>query len=292
YDPARASLFRPSRALIDRLVTESVFVERPCRAFVRSEAPALRRLAADLFRDGAAAPEATAPAVRAIVGSDSADEIDRIGREILRLSDPARSDLALRPKGQPPVAFRDVGIVLRRLDGRGTAARHALEALGIPVRLVGGGARLASEPAVRALLGPLRLLAGEDGAAGTPFDAAALLDYLRWRALVSGSLLPVGAVDAADHRWRAAGFPADWARCRADLDAAGPAIRAVLADLEARRSVLALSRGPAEVYGALAGAADALLPLPAPGAFLPDGRPASPDGDSRLSRARAAKRRL
>ena len=49
----------------------------------------------------------------------------------------------------------------------GPTARRALEALGIPARLVGPGARLTSEALVRALRGPLRLLAGDDGAPGS-----------------------------------------------------------------------------------------------------------------------------
>jgi hypothetical protein len=299
--PARPDLFAATRPLVERLLARG-FEERACDGFRRAASPGLARLAGALFVEpspvgGPArgdAPAAEFPDVRSLVGADPTDEVERIAREILRLRDPERTDLAGRDGRAAPIAFRDVGIVFRRLDGFGTAARRVLESFGIPARLVGTGERVASAPVVRALRGPLALLAGGPGDGDVAdFDAARLLDYLRWRALGSGDPLPLEAVDAADLRWRRDGAPLDWEGFRAALSRGGDAAtRRVLAALEEARRASAAARGPGAVWPALRGAADALLPLPRPGGFDPDGRPLDPEGDARVRRAAAAKARF
>ena len=281
-DDARADLYPATAALRARLVTGQGYVEHRLAGFPRATQPALRALAARLFvpgLPGPAAPPSDDVGVHALVGSDPSDEWDRIGREILRLV-----------RAGDGTGFRDIGIVVRRLDGVATTARRVLERLGIPVRLVGGGESLATEPVVRALRGPLRLLAGDDGQEDRPFDAHALLDHWRWRALDSGEPLDVDAVDATDLRWRTTHLPSSWAEVLADLrsDAARTLEPAALA-LEALRAEGAPT---SDAWTFLERAIGVLTPLRSPGGLGPTGVPLEAEADARLARARAGKRRL
>jgi RecB family exonuclease len=293
-DERRPALFAPAIALRDRLVAAGFSVERPPPA--RRAEDAIAALSSRLFGPPSPPSEAGS-AVRAIVGADPGDEIERVAREVRRLVDPARSDLGPRREGEGPLAFRDVGVVFRRLDGAGGAggggvgafAKRAFEALGVPARLASGGTRLASEPVVRAFRGPLAVLAG-GGTGGRDLDGVRLLDWLRWRALASGDPLPVDLVDVADMEWRKQGFPPDWPAFLAARE--HPRWRDVLGEVEASRAACERARGPDEAFGALLDAAERLLPLPSPGPLDADGRPLDPEGDERLRRAAHAKRLL
>ncbi|MFO0933012.1 MAG: PD-(D/E)XK nuclease family protein [Planctomycetota bacterium] len=289
-DAARPWLFPRSARLRATMRDRWGFAEVVLPAFARATAPSLARLAAAVF----APPDPARPrvpaddALRSIVGADPADEIDRIGREILRL----------RRAGEIG-SFREVGVVVRRLDGVGPAMRRALEALGVPARLATGGARLSSEAVVRAVRGPLALLAGDDGEDDeADFDPFLLLDHLRWRALASGAPFPVALVDALDHRWRSDVAPASWSAWRDEVVGAGegPAAVAVALDALVRRA-RALDAAeppspPAAVAALLAEALAAWLPLPAGGALDDAGRPLDPEDDARIVRARTARTRL
>ena len=279
YDDARAELFPSSAALRTRLVERRGFVEQRLHGFPRSDDAALSTVAGRLFAPPV--PRAAAPAdptsVVALVGADPVDEWDRVGREIRRLAGAGRG-------------FRDIGVIVRRLDGAATVGRRVLEGLGIPVRLIGGGEALSTEPVVRAMRGPLDLLAGDDGRDERDFDGHALLDYLRWLALDSGEPLDLDAVDAADLRWRETRFPATWAEVLADLEAhAAETLLPAARRLEVLRALAEASASPFDV---LERAIAECLPLRRPAVLDADGRPTDREADARLSRARAAKRRL
>jgi RecB family exonuclease len=290
WDPARTSVFSRSATLRDALLGRAGFVEAALSGFRRSASPALSALATRLF-DASSAPvnasvDGALDDVRSIVASDPTDEVERIGREVLRLR-----------REEPEVAssFRDVGIVVRRLDDVGPSMRRALEALGIPCRLAVGGRRLSSEAVVRALRGPLAVLSGDDGAFGGDgddhdFDAFLLLDHLRWRALAAGDV-SLERVDELDQRWRRRP-PPTWADARRELHGSGGTASTFAAALETMRVRARAARGAAAVWSFLADAVLALLPLP-PGALLDaDGRPLDPEGDARVARARAARTAL
>ncbi|MCC7138811.1 MAG: PD-(D/E)XK nuclease family protein [Planctomycetes bacterium] len=280
-DAARPDVFARSAPLLRRLVDRTGFVEQRLEGFPRAAAPALVRLAQGLFapRPAPVPRVEPGPDLGSIVGADPADEVERIGREVLRLR-----------REEPSVvgAFRDVGIVVRRADAFGPAARRTLEALGIPVRVVSGGARLTSEPVVRAVRGPLGLLTRDEDA----FDPMLLLDYLRWRALASGAPLAVGDVDALDIAWRRERMPATWDDARADLEARGGAVAEVAALLDALRVRAAGVADASVAWSLLGDALEALLPLPGAAGFGPDGRPLDPARDAATARARGARARL
>jgi hypothetical protein len=172
-DAARPWLFPRSARLRAAMRDRWGFAEVALPGFARAPAPSLARLATAVF----APPDPARPrvpaddALRSIVGADPADEIDRIGREILRL----------RRDGEI-ASFREVGSS-RRLDGVGPAMPRAQRS-GSP-RGSTGNARLTSEAAVRAVRRPLALLAGDDE---DEDDSTVLLDHLRWRALASGAV--------------------------------------------------------------------------------------------------------
>ncbi len=297
WDDARSDLYPSTAALRARLVTGKEFVEERLLGFSRAASPALQALASNLFAPNTpasdAGPAPDSDGVRALVGADPADEWDRIGREILRLV-----------RAGNGTGFRDVGVVVRRMDGVATTARRAFERLGIPVRLVGGGESLASEPLVRALRGPLRLLAGDTGAPTAAdaadaddrdFDAHGILDHLRWRALDSGAPLDVDAVDTTDLRWRTKRFPATWQDVLDDFAAhARETLLPTAGRLEELRvealRVEATTIGDASVF--LERVIGELSPLRSSAGFDGQGRPLDPAGDARLARTRAAKRRL
>jgi hypothetical protein len=285
-DDERPELFRPTRDLRDRLVEDGFGVE--ATSGCRRARGALAHLAASLFGARTDRVDAGAEVVE-LVGADPADELERIGREIRRLVDGDRSDLGPRREGEGPLAFRDVGIVFRRLDAVGAWAQRTLEGLGVPTRLAGGHGRLASEAVVRVMRGPWSVMAGA-GAGDVDLDAARVLDWLRWRALASGDPVPLELVDAADMRFREAGFPSDWHAILAFNE--HPRWRAELGALDVARVACAAARGPDAVWAALLDATDRLLPLGTPSDLDDLGRPRDPEGDERLRRSANAKRRL
>ncbi len=288
HDPVRADL-APATARVRERLLKAAFVEHAVPGFRRSRAPALVRLAEALFAGTPAAASGglvdpstrlvPGPELTSLVGADPADEADRIAREILRL----------RRAGALDRGFRDVGIVLRRLDGVGPSLRRCLEAYGIPARLVGAGVPLPSEAVSRALRGPLAFIAGDDGVGDRPFDASAMLDALRWRALASGDPVPVAAVDALDARWRLHGFPADVDAFRAAT--ARTPLGDAVGELEGLAAERPGARGPGGAFGLLERAIERLLPLPAPSPLDTDGRPTDRAHDERLRRAVAGKAR-
>ncbi len=143
---------------------------------------------------------------------------------------------------------------------------------------------------VRAVRGPLRLLAGDDGEDERDFDAHALLDWLRWRALDAGAPLDVDEVDATDLRWRRSRLPLSWKALADDLRAKAPrTLRPAVERLEALRVEAAATPDPLPFLERVVAE---LLPLRAASGFDAHGRPLDPEADARLARARAAKRRL
>ncbi len=288
FDPARAHLFDSVAPLLARLEPKG-FVRRTLSGFERTPCAPLARLATGLFGDSAGSACAPGEDLRTIVGASPTDEIERIAREVLRLRDPEQTDLRLHNAPAPPVHFRDVLVVFRRLDAVAPLARRVFASFGIPTRLVNAGERLASSAPVRALRGPLRLLAGDDGTGDRPFEPALLLDWFRWRALASGRSVRADAVDRADIYGREHGFPADWKTLRERPPPGTEALRADLEDLERTRARAAAAVGPKAVWAVLLDAADRWLPLAGPGGFSPEGRPLDPAGDERLRRAAAAK---
>lgn len=301
FDDARASLYPATVTMRARLLGREGYVEHRLHDHRRASGP-LERLARELFREraagtatagpaaesigedrGAASPGSSPtpdrPVVSAIVGADPADEWDRIGREVLA-----------RVRAGDGTGFRDVGVIVRRLDAVEPIARRAFAALGVPIRVVGGGEALATQAVVRAIRGPLRLLAGDDGEDDRAFEAHAILEYLRWRALDSGRPVDVAHVDATDHRWRSEHLPTSWTSLRDDLRTHAPASLApVVERIEEVRATLSHAVDPIGVLERFV--ADA-LPLRAASALDAQGRPTDPAADARLARARAAKRRL
>jgi RecB family exonuclease len=287
-DDVRADLFEPSRSLRDRL--RGVGFEET-RLDGAPRAPGvLAHLATALFGPPGPRVDAGTTVVER-VGADPTDEVERIAREIRRLVDRERSDLSPRREGGGPLAFRDVGVVFRRLDAIGPVVRATFESLGVPTRLVGSGPALSSEALVRAFRGPLAVLAG-DGVDGADLDAGRVLDWLRWRALCSRDATDVDLdlVDAADMAWRSGGFPSDWHGILAFRE--HPRWRSTLGALEVARSACASARGPDAVWSALSAAVETCLPLPPSGALDASGRPLDPEGDERCRRAANARRRL
>lgn len=301
FDDVRASLFPATVTMRARLLGREGYVEHRRFDHRRASGP-LGRLARDLFSEreagtvvagpaarstgedpGAASPDSSptpgSPVVSAIVGADPADEWDRIGREVLA-----------RVRAGDGTGFRDIGVIVRRLDAVEPIARRAFAALGVPLRVVGGGEALATQAVVRAIRGPLRLLAGDDGEEDHAFDAHAILEYLRWRALDSGRPVDVAHVDATDHRWRSEHLPTSWTSLRDDLRTHAPASLAPV--VERIEEVRATLLHAADRIGVLERFLADALPLRGASALDARGRPADPAADARLARARAAKRRL
>ena len=278
WDPARPHVFAASRGTRDRLLAAG-FAEHALGGFHRADEEPLRAIAGSLFKPPAEPLDGGA-AVGSILAGDAEDEAESIARVVrgLRTADGFRDGLR---------GWRDVGIVVRSLATHGARLQGAFERLGVPLRVVGRGDPLASEPIVRALRGPLAVLADEieEGA----FEVAPLFAWLRWRALVGGDASEIEAIDRWEMRLRSEGFPADLHALRRDVP---PEAQPAMDALGVAREVL---RGVADAesdYSKLAACLPTLVPLPEPSGFDADGRPLDPLHDARLTRAVAALARV
>ena len=277
WDERRPELFAAS-APARRHLLAAGYVEERLAGFARSTESGLARIATDLFGPSSAAePEASpdAASVELVVAGDPEDEAEAV----------ARRARALVAAGALRRGWRDLGVIVRRLDEAGPRLAAAFERLGIPHRLVGAGRPLAAEGLVRALRGPLAFLAGASGGPDdVAIDGPALLTWLRWCAFASGDGESIRHVDRLEMRWRRQGWPAT---SRA-LRAAGPGIDA----LEAHRHRLLEAHGAAEVHARLEAAILELAPLPAAGGLDAAGRPRDPDADRHRLHAVAARDRV
>ncbi|MDJ0975667.1 MAG: PD-(D/E)XK nuclease family protein [Planctomycetota bacterium] len=282
FDPAREALF-PGAAETRARWLASGFEEHALSGFPRSSATGLAALADRLFQpDGETLDEP--PGVAELVAGDHEDEAEQIAREARRFIEAARNE---EPGALPLRGWRDVGVVVRRTDDVAARFDAAFKRMGVPLRIVGAGRPLASEPLVRALRGPLQLLAGRREAGR--FDARALTTWIRWRLAWSADAASRAALDRFEIRHRKKGYPATLA---AYADAApeplAPYVHELLSALDA---LDATAKGP-RVYAALASALDALAPLPDSQGLDAEGRPVDPVGDRRLAWATVARSRL
>lgn len=282
FDPAREALY-PGAAEARARWLAAGFEEQVLAGFPRSAAPGLHALAERLFRpDGDALDEP--PGVAALVAGDAEDEAEQIAREARRRVVAARAGA----RGALPLrGWRDVGIVVRRTDDVAARFDAAFKRMGVPLRIVGPGRPLASEPLVRALRGPLLLLAGRREAGR--FDARALTAWMRWRLAWSDEGASRHALDRFEIGHRAKGYPPTLG---AYLDAVPDALAPYAHELEGALAALDdATRGPG-VYPALAAALDALMPLPDSAGLDARGRPLDPVGDRRLAWATVARARI
>lgn len=276
WDEQRPHVFGGSRGSRQRLLAAG-FVERTLRGFPRSAEAPLAALAAHLFTRRAE-PVDGGSGVHAHVAGDAEDEAEAVVRAVRAVLEREQLD-GVR-------GWRDIGIVVRRLDDHAPRIESACARLGVPVRVVGRGDDLGSEPLVRALRGPLDVLAGKTGAGR--FEAVHVLEWLRRRALCVGDLDPA-AVDAWDVEMREHGFPSDFHTL---ADAAPEALKAALSELAEQASALQGAAGTAQLYDVLMQAAEALSPLPEPSGFDDMGRPLDTHHDRRLARDVHARQRV
>lgn len=275
WDDARPHLFAASQGARERLLGEG-FVETQLAGFRRSESESLVRIARDLFgASGAPVPGGTA--VQAYVAGDAEDEAETVARVVRRA--------VQRERPADVRGWRDVGVVVRRVEEHAPRLESAFARLGIPLRVVGRGEALAGEPLVRALRGPLAVLGG-DIEAGR-FQPAGLLEWLRWRALFTGDI-DVDEVDAWDAVQRKRGFAPDFDKLRASAPESLQTPLTALADAASRLAAAADAR---ERYEQLAAAIEELAPLPDPSGFDADGRPRDARHDERLAHAVTARAR-
>ncbi len=299
WDGTRPHVFAGSRGARDHLLRTG-FVEEslvgfprsgfPRTGFPRSTAAPLARIAERLFApEGEPLPGGAS--VQMYVAGDAEDEAETVARAVRHLvtrsdGEEARGEEARGGTAGGARSWRDVGVVVRRLDEHAPRLESAFARLGVPLRVVGRGEALASEPLVRALRGPLDVLS--DQVEPGRFRAGPVMEWLRWRALCVGDL-DVAALDAWDIELRTHGFPTDFAALRA---AAPEALAAPLEQLAQLASSLAAARGPEAVYGGLQTAVDVLAPLPEASGFDDDGRPVDVAHDRRLARAVSGRARV
>ncbi|MDA1194803.1 MAG: hypothetical protein O2894_06430, partial [Planctomycetota bacterium] len=276
WDPARPHLFATTRGSRERLLRLG-YAEKALSGFPRAADPALTRIATSLFGPaGSAVPGGDA--VGLMLAGDAEDEAETVARAVRGLA------------GTEGVrGWRDVGVIVRSLDASAPRLESAFARVGVPLRVVGRGTDLASEPVVRALAGPLAVLEGLVEAG--QFKPVPLIAWLRWRALLGGETTVDAAValDTWDFALRSKGFPADFAALRA---AAPAPLNAWLDVLEAWRVRLAAVVGAAGLYDGLGAALVALAPLPEPSGFDPEGYPRDREHDERLARAVAGRGRF
>ncbi len=277
WDPARTGLFKGSSASRDRLLRGG-FIEEPLGELVRARGGPLARLASGLFGPQRPALDG-ADAVQMLVAGDAEDEAETVARTVRRV---VQSGEVAGVRG-----WRDVGVIARRLDEQAPRIESAFGRIGVPLRVVGAGDVLASRPLVRALRGPLGVIAGDTEAGH--FSARGLIEWLRWRALFHRDAEQAGHVDAWDMDLRKRGMPADLAAFTA---AVPQALAHVAAEVGAARDAIAQASGSLAVYDALADAIVSLAPLPAPSGFDTAGRPLDRAHDVRLAEAAAARTRL
>ncbi len=275
WDEGRPELFAASRPPREHLLGRG-FVEEKLQGFRRRPGTSLERLALGLFAPAETSPVPSDGSVQRILAGDDEDEAEAVARLARHLHD---EEGLLR-------GWRDLGVVVRRPDSAASRLLAAFDRMKIPARLVVGGESLASEAIVRALDGPLRVLAGTTG--GATFDPAGLLPWLRWTATATGDAGALGLVDRMEIRWRREGWPFDLAAFLADAAAALPAA----AELSRLGGELARERDWPGVEAVLAQAIRRLAPLPPSGGLDADGRPQDAGADRRLRRAAAARTRV
>ena len=277
WDATRPHLFAGSGGTRERLLALG-FEEAHLSGFRRAASPSLAAVAARLF-DSTAAPAPGGTDVQMLVAGDAEDEAETVARAVRAVVERER------PEGVR--GWRDVGVVVRRLEAHAARVESAFARVGVPLRVVGPGEVLASEALARALRGPLAVLAGDD-AAGR-FEARPLLEWLRWRALLGDATVPLAEVDAWDMHQREHGFAADFDALRA---AAPPVLAAPMDDVQAHAARLRAHAGERSIYDVLGAAIEHLAPLPEPSGFRPDGRPRDPVHDRRLARTVAVRARI
>ena len=289
WDPARPHVFATSQGARRRLL-EAGYREETLRGFPRAEAAPLARIAGALFGPPVE-PVPGEETVVSIVAGDAEDEAESVARAVRALRTPSGFVEGVR-------GWRDVGVVVRSLPGAAPRLESAFARLGVPLRVVGGGDALASEPVVRALRGPLAVLAAgpaEGGLDTGGFDAGSLIAWLRWRALVGDDDSGVGAVDAWDMAFRQHGFPRSFRAMLADASKERRVPDALRPPLQTLRELGERLRAAPDAdarYVLLDEAVRALVPLPEPSGFDAEGRPLDVEHDRRLARAIAARARV
>ena len=163
--PRADSLFRVSSETCRSLLEEG-FRERPLEEVRRTASPPLRRIAHRLFARDDSVAEAEGRVLQ-IIGADRASEVDLIAREIGRIR---RGEIATGASRPPEL--REIGVILRRLDGYRDLVPPIFSRHGIPVRLVLDPLPLRSEPILRHALAYLHGVTES-------FDADGFLRYLR-----------------------------------------------------------------------------------------------------------------
>ncbi len=282
HDPARPELFAASESVRQRWRRHG-YEQHTLTGFARSPETGLEALATRLFAGGGGAPPA---GVEVLVGGDEADEADAIARHALALRDGARPGGAEEGLIR---GWRDIGIVMRRLDGRATRIESAFETLGIPLRVVGSLHRLAAEPLVRALREPLQVLAGH-GRAGRghsgQIEGRRLSAWLRYVAHATGDEALLQQVDELALKHRTEGEVADFETYVADApERAAPWL------VRLREQAQALA-GSESAYTQLGIAIRALAPVAAASGLAPDGRPRDRAADRAHAKSVLARRRV
>lgn len=275
WDERRSRLFALSAAARSHLLGRG-FVEQGLSGFPRCPGGTLERIATCLFGPWEGGGEAAGPdeTVRLVVAGDPEDEAEAIAREARRLD---REGGILR-------SWRDLGVVVRRLDDVAGRLEAAFARLDVPCRVVGAGRPLAAEGLVRALVGPLGVLGGDADA----FDASALTTWLAWRARARADAQEGRRVDALEIRGRRKGFPSDWAAWLEEVGAQDLDV----GDLTRHRDLLGVAHGAEEVYAALERALLDLAPLPPSGGLDETGRPIDTAADHHRARGLASRDRL
>ena len=274
-DPTRPRLFSGSEATRRHLLGRG-FVEERREGFARAPGGVLARIGTHLFGDAAGPPRPAGAELALVVAADPEDEAEAMARE-------ARRRMAA---GDLPRGWRDLGIVVRRLDEAGGRILAAFRRQGIPCRLVGTGDPLAAEALVRALRGPLEILGGRSEAGA--FDAAPLLAWLRWSARAEVSAEAMARTDRLEIHWRRTGYPDDLASAVVALRRESLEPEVLLRHVRRLRE----SRTAAAVYRALDEAILELAPLPPAGGLDDRGVPRDRGADDRRRRAGAARDRL
>ncbi len=301
WDPRRPHLFRSSAATRARLLGFG-FHESSLDGSRRSPHEPLRRIADRLFGDehetGVDAAIADAPIAQAarhvfgIVGAGEADEAERIAR-VLRSAYAKQESHGIR-------GWRDVGIVLRQLDGRARAIGRALRRRGVPFRLVGRGEPLAASPWIRACRGPLSVLGGHTRA--PTFDAHALNAWLHWCLSWHVDDAEVGEdtdpASRADLMWALRGYEFKQREGGApptfeDYRKRAPAcLHARIDHLKEFAAACQSNEGSASVFEAFGIALLSLVPVPMGGAVSATGAIEDVQTDVAGAWAQAASRRL
>lgn len=253
HDPARRDLFAGAETA-RRMWRERGFEEVRLGGFPRSGSAALGRVAQNLFLDEPRGDPPLALGDDRSLAVHIAGDAEAEAEDIARMALDAWRDRAL-PGGGRIRGWRDIGIVVRRLHSENASRfRRAFDAVGIPLRILGGGTSLAATAPMRALHG--YLLAIEAIEDPSRFDAARLLGALRYVARARDDEASLRALDVSRMGYRQIGFPES-------LAGLGSAWPAGLQDVrEAFEGLLERVRGGEDLLVALRSALPVLLPAP------------------------------